>query len=78
MSFHDRLRQLRQQSPYTQKQVAAILGMEPNAYQLYEYGKREPSIGKLLRLAVLFDVSLDDLLCLGDFKTSLAESSEGH
>lgn len=76
MIFSERLKQLRKQSPYTQKQLAEILGMEPNAYQLYEYGKREPSIAKLLLLAVTFNVSLDDLLCLEDFKKSLEVSSD--
>lgn len=71
MLFHERLRELRKQSPYTQKQLAEILGMEPNAYQLYEYGKREPNIAKLLQLAVTLNVSLDYLLCLEDFKKSL-------
>lgn len=52
--------------------------MEPNAYQLYEYGKREPSISKLLLLAVVLDVSLDDLLCLDDFKKSLEVSADEH
>lgn len=70
MFFNERLKELRKQSPYTQKQIAEILGMAPNAYQLYEYGKREPNISKLLQLAILFNVSLDDLLCLNDFKKS--------
>jgi len=76
MFFHERLKELRKQSPYTQKQLAEFLGMEPNAYQLYEYGKREPSIPKLLQLAVIFNVSLDDLLCLEDFKKSLETSAD--
>lgn len=78
MFFHERLRELRKRSSYTQKQIAEILGMEPNAYQLYEYGKREPSISKLLLLAVVLDVSLDDLLCLDDFKKSLEVSADEH
>ena len=78
MFFHERLKELRKQSPYTQKQLANMLDMEPNAYQLYEYGKREPNISKLLRLAVIFDVSLDDLLCLEDFKKSLEVPSDEH
>ena len=78
MLFHERLKELRKKSSYTQKQLAQILGMEPNAYQNYEYGKREPNISKLLQLAVTFNVSLDDLLCLDDFKKSLEEPSDEH
>lgn len=76
MFFHERLTELRKQSPYTQKQMAELLKMETNAYQLYEYGKRQPNITKLLQLAVIFDVSLDDLLCLEDFKKSLEAGAD--
>ncbi len=76
MVFHERLRELRAESPYTQKQLAKMLGVVETAYQMYEYGTRAPNIEKLLQLAVIFDVSLDDLLCLEDYRRSLAEREE--
>lgn len=76
MKFNDRLRQLRQQSALTQKDVAQKLGVSTITVRQYEQGTREPNIDKLLHLATIFDVSLDDLMCLDDFKHSPAASAE--
>ena len=70
MKFHEKLRLLRQSSGYTQKQIAEMLSMTSDAYQLYEYGKREPNIEKLIMLAVIFNTSLDSLLCREDWVKS--------
>ena len=47
-----------------------MLSMTSNAYQLYEYGKREPNIEKLIMLSVIFNTSLDSLLCREDWLKS--------
>lgn len=78
MLFHERLRQLRQQSTFMQKEIAELLEISTITLRQYEQGTREPNIEKILKLAVLFDVSLDDLLCLDDFKTSLSIPSDEH
>jgi len=78
MKFNERLRQLRQQSSLMQKDIAKILGISPITLRQYEQGTREPNIEKLLQLAIIFNVSLDDLLCLNDFKASPAAFSEKH
>lgn len=78
MKFNERLRQLRQQSSFMQKDIAKTLGISTITLRQYEQGTREPSIEKLLQLAVIFNVSLDDLLCLDDFKTLLSTSAEEH
>ena len=75
MKFHERLKELRLGSMYYQKDIAEIIGVTPVAFRKYEQGAREPSIEKLLKLAVLFNVSLDDLLCLEDYKKSHEESA---
>lgn len=46
----------------TQKQMAERLGITENAYQNYEYGKREPKLDVLVQIAEILDVSIDDLL----------------
>jgi len=45
----------------TQKQTAEVLEMNLRSYQLYEQGKTEPSIKKLILLADFFGVSMDYL-----------------
>lgn len=46
----------------TQKQVAEKLGIKYQSYQAYERGTALPSLGNFVKLADLFDVSLDSLL----------------
>ena len=64
--FSERLKNARMSKRLTQKYVAEYLGMAPNAYQLYEYGKREPDFDKLIKLCQLLEVSSDWLLGLSD------------
>lgn len=78
MKFNERLRELRQQSPLMQKEIAERLGISTVTLRQYEQGTREPNIEKILKLALLFDVSLDDLLCLNDFRTTLSTFSDEH
>ena len=62
IEFHVRLRAVRMEKKKTQKQTAEALGMKLRSYQLYEQGKVEPSIKKLIVLADFFDVTLDYLM----------------
>lgn len=62
MKFSERLKELRQKSPVTQKQIADELGITVSAYQYYEAGKTEPPLSKLIKLADIFAVSLDYLV----------------
>ena len=76
MRFNERLRELRTQSPLKQKEIADYLGISTITIRQYEQGTREPNIEKILKLAVIFNVSLDDLMCLEDFKNSLSTSAD--
>ena len=78
MKFNEHLRELRQRSSLLQKNVAELLGVSTITYRQYEQGSREPNIEKLLKLAIIFNVSLDNLLCFEDFKTSHEASFDEH
>lgn len=56
------LKLLRKQKKMTQQDVANHLGCTPGVYSRYETGIREPSIETLIKLANLFDVSVDHLI----------------
>ena len=45
----------------TQREVAQKLGIAQPSYIRYENGKAEPTIENLIKLADLFDVSIDFL-----------------
>lgn len=51
----------------TQKQVAVYLNISQPSYIRYENGSSEPSLENLVRLAELFDVSVDFLLGRSDY-----------
>jgi len=65
-AFSDRLKELRKLKKLTQIQAATGIGVSEQAYQKYEYGKREPGIGFAIALADYFDVSLDYLVGRSD------------
>ncbi len=56
------LKDLRTQYNYSQKYVADKIGITFQSYQAYEYGKTTPNVENLIKLADLFDVSLDSLV----------------
>jgi len=63
-----RLRQCRIDKELSQIQVATYCNITEKAYQNYELMRREPKLEILLRIADLFDVSLDYLVGRTDIK----------
>ena len=57
-----RLRKFRKENGYSQSHIANVLGIERSTYTYYETGKTVPVIFDLMRLADLYDSSMDDLL----------------
>ena len=58
----EKLRTLRQNYGYSQKQVALRLGISPSIVSGYETGERTPSAENLLSLSYLYKCSTDYLL----------------
>ncbi len=56
------LKELRKQYGYTQQYVADQLSISCQAYQAYEWGVNVPTLQNFIKLARLYDVSLEDLL----------------
>ena len=63
-----RLKECRKRKGYTQMQVAIYCDITERAYQNYENMAREPKIEILVRIADLFEVSLDYLTGRADEK----------
>ncbi len=59
MTLADRIKQLRQQRGWSQAQLAKKLNVHQKQISGYERGIHSPSIELLIRMAELFDVSLD-------------------
>lgn len=67
----ERLKELRNEKGYTQQQVANFLlgGVAVKTYREWEQGTRKPSTEALLALSGLYNVSVDYLLGVSDYKT---------
>ena len=61
MYVYKRLRDLREDADKKQEDIAAVLGITRQQYQLYESGKRELPMHFFVVLARYYNVSLDYL-----------------
>lgn len=57
-----RLRDLREDSDLTQKQIADFLHIKQNTYCQYESGRRQIPLEMLIKLADYYNVTLDYLV----------------
>ena len=57
-----RLKELRLQKGFTQRQIADYIGCLPSVYSRYENGDREPSIEVLILLSRFLGVTIDYLV----------------
>lgn len=64
--FRERLKELRDEFNFDQKDMGEKLNLSPSAYGYYEQGRNEPSLETLVKIAKIFDVSTDYLLGLSD------------
>lgn len=62
MYYYPRLLDMREDHDLTQKEVAAILGIDQRVYSNYERGKRQLPLHLLVRLADHYRTSTDYLL----------------
>jgi transcriptional regulator with XRE-family HTH domain len=68
MDFMTRLYSLREEKDMKQKDLAAMLNIKPSAISKYEKGIAQPSIPTLIRIAEIFEVTVDYLLGLSSVK----------
>lgn len=66
MSYYPRLRDLREDMDLTQDQLVKILEMHKTTYTNYEQGKREPPFELIIKLAKLYNVSIDYIAGITD------------
>lgn len=66
-----KLKKLRENSGYTQLQIANALSIERSTYTYYETGKTTPDINTIIKLAKIFNVSYTDL-----FETEKSEDKK--
>ena len=60
--FRKNIYELRKLNRFTQREVAQRLGISQPSYNRYENGSAEPTLENLVKIADLYDVSVDFLL----------------
>lgn len=63
-----RLKELRIENNYSQKEIADMIGIAQVTYSHYELGRRSVSIQNLVKIAQIYNVSVDYMLGLSDVK----------
>lgn len=68
-----RIKECRTKKNITQPELSKLLGFKGDKYTIYCYetNRRLPSIEILIKMHQIFDVSLDYLLCLDDYKNHI-------
>ena len=66
--YYRRLRDLREDHDLTQKEIAAVLGIDQRVYSNYETGKREIPTRFIIELARYYKTSADYILGMTDVK----------
>lgn len=72
-TFGERLRQLRTERNLHQSELGELLELSPSAIGSYERNLREPSYSHLVKMADLFNVSTDFLLCRTNERLTVAD-----
>lgn len=76
-----RLRKLRDRYGYTQQDVAERIGIGKSAYRSYENNDRRIPVDVLVRVAALFNISMDELLgnsCRSNASTNIIHGNFTH
>lgn len=58
-TLQNELKRYREKNNYSQEEIATRINITQSAYSNYEKGKRLPSIEILIKLADIYDISLD-------------------
>ncbi|MBR1925484.1 MAG: helix-turn-helix transcriptional regulator [Clostridia bacterium] len=62
MQISESLKQARQKNKMTQAKLAEMLNLSPQSVSKWEKGLSEPSVGDIIKLADIFNMSIDNLL----------------
>ena len=69
MSYTDRIRQLREDSDKTQREIAQLLNVGQKTYSDYELGKTRLPVDSWIILAKLYNVSMDYICGISNIRS---------
>ena len=69
MEYTRRIRELREDHDYTQRQIAEILNVGQRTYADYEYGKIRIPLDSMIKLAEFYKVDMNYICGLSNYKS---------
>lgn len=63
LTFSKNLRILRKEKNISQQKLAMLVGVSQQCISEWENGKIEPTLSYLWKLADIFEISVDELIC---------------
>ena len=76
--MYRRIRDLREDSDMPQREVARLLNMSQTGYSKYETGENDVPTAVLIKLSLLYDVSVDYILGITDERKRYGKSQSFH
>ena len=73
-----RLKELRIQKGFTQKELANAINVDPSVISRFERGETTPSLDKVRKLAEMLDASVSDLIGSGERTVGVTIGDEQH
>ncbi|EOH96593.1 hypothetical protein UAY_02961 [Enterococcus moraviensis ATCC BAA-383] len=70
MDYIRRIRSLREDNDYTQREVAALLNVGQRTYADYEYGKTRIPLESMIKLAKFYNVDMNYICGVSDVRAS--------
>ena len=74
MYWNKRIKDLREDNDLTKQELADKLDISERTLTRYETGESEPTISVLIKMSLIFNVSLDYICCIKD-ETFITEAS---
>ena len=74
----NRIKQLREENSWTQLELAQKMNCAISSIAMYEKGARKPSMEVLIKMADIFNCTIDYLLCKTDVRNYDKEEQEFH
>ena len=74
MTYTERIRQLREDSDKTQREIAQLLNIGQKTYSDYELGKTRIPVESLILLAQLYNVSMDYICGVSNVRATFPQN----
>ena len=74
----EKIKELRERENYSQKELGLKLGISPSTIGMYEQNRRSPGKDMLLKIAKVFNVSVDYLLSSDTYITTSTKENHNY